>query len=182
MIQGLEGSADANKDGIVSADELAEYVRSNVRQVTSGQQNPTSDRASFDPNMLLAYVASNRVPDAPAAATAGTFVIESNQDGVEVFVDGKSKGTVNKGTPLRLPGLVPGVHTIQGVKMGYEPDGPREEIVYPGQESTVSIKILIVRRRNKDAAELFDKGLSITTKARGQLSKGSGSFSQGPLL
>ena len=31
--------------------------------------------------------------------------------------------------------------------MGYEPDGPREEMVYPGQETTVKIEILIPRKR-----------------------------------
>jgi tetratricopeptide (TPR) repeat protein len=43
--------------------------------------------------------------------------------------------------------------------MGYEPDGPREEMVYPGQESTVSVKIMIPRRRPKAAVDEFDKGL-----------------------
>jgi tetratricopeptide (TPR) repeat protein len=76
-----------------------------------------------------------------------------------VFVDGKSAGVVNKGTPLKLQGLRPGAHTIKAVKMGYEPDGPREEVVYPGVETTVSIKILIPRRRNKAAADALDKGL-----------------------
>jgi tetratricopeptide (TPR) repeat protein len=54
---------------------------------------------------------------------------------------------------------MPGAHTIKGVKMGYEPDGPREEVVYPGQESTVSIKILIPRRRNKAAVDAVESGL-----------------------
>jgi tetratricopeptide (TPR) repeat protein len=85
-------------------------------------------------------------------------------DGVEVFVDGKSAGVVNQGTPLRLPGLQPGVHTVRGVHMGYEPDGPREETVYPGQESTVTLKILIVRRRPRAAVEQFDKGLDLYNK------------------
>ena len=42
------------------------------------------------------------------------LAIESNMDGVEVFLDEKSQGVVNKGTPLRLQGLVPGNHTIKG--------------------------------------------------------------------
>ena len=54
---------------------------------------------------------------------------------VELFVDGVSQGVINKSAPLRLPGLKPGNHTIQGVKQGYEPDGPREEMVYPGRDS-----------------------------------------------
>jgi tetratricopeptide (TPR) repeat protein len=48
--------------------------------------------------------------------------------------------------------------------MGYEPDGPREEIVYPGQETTVKIMILIPRRRNNDAAQLFNEGLEYYNK------------------
>jgi tetratricopeptide (TPR) repeat protein len=80
-------------------------------------------------------------------------------DDVEVFVDSKSIGTVSKGKPLSLPGLQPGEHTVKGVHMGYEPDGPRQEIVYPGQESTVSFKILIPRRRDKAATDLLDKGI-----------------------
>jgi tetratricopeptide (TPR) repeat protein len=44
--------------------------------------------------------------------------------------------------------------------MGYEPDGPREEVVYPGQEATVSIKILIPRRRTKAALDAFDDGMN----------------------
>jgi len=79
------------------------------------------------------------------------MVIESNMDGVEVFIDGKSVGVVNKGTALRQQGMVPGAHTIQGVRMGYEPDGPREETVYPGQATTVLIRIMIPRRSPQPA-------------------------------
>ena len=164
VVKGLEGEADESRDGIVTADEIAEYVRRNVREATGGRQNPTSERASFDPNMLLAYVAARRSPDAPPAPKFGTFIIETNMDGVEVFVDGQSVGVVNKGKPLRLPGLTAGVHTVKGVKTGYEPDGPRDEVVYPGQEHTVSIKILIARRRGRDAAELFDRGVEHYTR------------------
>ncbi|MBE7541414.1 MAG: caspase family protein [Bryobacteraceae bacterium] len=159
VVKGLEGLADENADGIVTADELAEYVRRNVREATGGQQNPTSDRGSFDANMLLSYLPSGVTPGAPPAPKFGTLVIEANMDGVEVFVNGKSAGVVNKSAPLRLPGLPPGVVTVRGVKMGYEPDGPREEMVYPGQESTISIKIMIPRRRPRAAVDKFDDAI-----------------------
>ncbi len=74
-------------------------------------------------------------------------------DGVEVFLDGKSVGIVSKGKVLTLPGLAAGAHTVKGVKMGYEPDGPREESVYPGRDTTVSIKIMIARHRSRAAAD-----------------------------
>jgi tetratricopeptide (TPR) repeat protein len=85
-------------------------------------------------------------------------------DATEVFVDGRSAGVVNKGTALRLPGITPGAHTIKGVHMGYEPDGPREEQIYPGQDTTVSVRILIVRRPNHAAVEELDQGIELYNK------------------
>jgi tetratricopeptide (TPR) repeat protein len=164
VVKGLEGLADTSHDGIVSADELAEYVHTQVREATGAQQNPTSEKGSFDPNMLLAYVPANAAPGAPPAPKYGTLVFESNMDGVEVFVDGKTAGVVAKGQPLTLPGIPPGEHTVQGVHNGYEPDGPRQEMVYPGRTSTVSIKILIPRRRPKAAIDSLEKGLELYLK------------------
>ncbi len=160
VVEGMGGAADTNRDGVVSADELAEYVHTQVREKTEGRQNPTSDRGSFDANLLLAYTPSTAKPGAPPAAKYGTLTFEANMDEVEVFVDGKSIGVLQKkGQTLSVPGLPPGEHTVKGVKMGYEPDGPRQETVYPGTASTVSIKILIPRRRNKAASDLLDKGI-----------------------
>ncbi|MGA2436007.1 MAG: tetratricopeptide repeat protein [Bryobacteraceae bacterium] len=164
VVQGMQGSADENHDGIVTADELAEYVHRNVREATGGKQNPTSDRSSFDPNMLLAYVPATASAAAPPPPKNGTLIFEVNMDGVEIFVDGNSVGVVNKQTPLRLPGLAPGTHTVKAVKMGYEPDGPRDEVVYPGQERTITVRILIPRHRNKAAVEQFDKALEFYNK------------------
>src|SRR5258708_4385482 len=164
VVKGLEGEADESGDGIVTADELSNYVRRNVREATKGQQNPTSDRGSFDPNMLLSYLpAGLRAAHAPPPVD-GTLIFESNMDGVEVFVDGTSRGIVGKGATLRLPGMRPGSHTIQGVKMGYEPDGPRDEVVYPGRDSTVTIKISIARRRTKAAVDELNDGLALYNK------------------
>lgn len=164
VVRGMEGEADENGDGIVTADELQDYVHRNVREATGGKQNPTSDQGSFDPQMLLAYVPSRAKPGAPAKPKEGTFVLESNMDDVEIFLDGKSLGVVSKGKPLTVPGLSPGIHTVKGVKMGYEPDGPREETVYPGQATTISIRILIARRRNRAAADALDHGLNYYNK------------------
>ena len=164
VVKGLEGAADTNHDGIVTADELAEYTHTQVREATGAQQNPTSDRGSFDPNMLLSYVPSNAAPATPPAPKFGTLVFEANKDGVEVFVDDKSVGVIETGKTITVPGLQPGEHTIKGVKMGYEPDGPRQETVYPGQDSTVTIKILIPRRRPKAAVDSLDDGIKYYLK------------------
>ena len=164
VVRGMEGYADESKDGIVTADELAEYVRTNVREATKGQQNPTSDKGNFDAQMLLAFNPSGTSPGKAPAPKFGTWILEANMDNVEVFLDGKSVGTVSKATPLRLPGLPPGAHSVKGVRLGYEPDGPREETVYPGQESTISIKISIPRRRTKAALDSLEKGVELYNK------------------
>ncbi len=164
VVKGMEGEADDDRDGQVTAVEMTEYVRKNVREATKGKQTPRSDRGSFDPEMLIAYVPSYATAAPPPAPKFGTLIFETNREEVEVFVDGKSAGLASKGTPLRLPGLRPGTHQVQGVKMGYEPDGPREEMVYPGQESTVKIQILIPRKRPKAAVDQFEKGLDFYNK------------------
>jgi tetratricopeptide (TPR) repeat protein len=165
VAQGMAGAADNTpRDGVVTADELAEYVHTQVREATGGQQNPTSEKGSFDPEMFVALVPSNAPPGVPPAPKFGTFIFESNMDDVTVLLDGKIIGVASKGKPLPWPGLNPGAHMIQGTHQGYEPDGPREETVYPGQTSTVSLKIVILRRRKQAAVDLLDKGLKAYLK------------------
>ncbi|MGA3018251.1 MAG: tetratricopeptide repeat protein [Bryobacteraceae bacterium] len=164
VVKGLEGEADASHDGKVTADELAEYVHTQVREATRGEQNPTSDRGSFDANMWLSFVPSTAAPATPPAPQFGSLIFTANTDGVEVFVDNKSIGVVPKGKPFAVPGLAPGQHTVKGVKMGYEPDGPRQETVYPGTDSAVTIKILIPRHRDKAATDALDKGVEYYQK------------------
>ena len=168
VVAGLEGAADTSGDGVVTADELAEYVHTQVREYTSNRQNPTSDKANYDPDMLLAYVPSKARPAAAPAPRFGALIFKSNMDGVEVFVDGQTIGVLQKDKPVSAPGLAPGEHTVQGVKMGYEPDGPRQEMVYPGQESPVNIRILIPRRRNKAAADWLQEGIRFYLKGNEQ--------------
>jgi len=160
VVRGLGGEADTNGDGIVTADELAEYVHTNVRSATQGRQNPTSERGSFDSNMVLAYdPARAKTPVTTAGLQYGTLVVQTNMDNTELWLDGKQVGIVTKASALRLPGLAPGAHTIKGVHMGYEPDGPREEMVYPGQETTVNLRILIPRQRKQAAVDLLDQAI-----------------------
>ena len=40
LLEGLEGSGDLDKDGIVTFTELFDYVANNVRTATDGRQNP----------------------------------------------------------------------------------------------------------------------------------------------
>ncbi len=44
LLRGFAGAADQDKDGVVSVDELREYVAAEVKKATAGLQNPTVDR------------------------------------------------------------------------------------------------------------------------------------------
>ena len=163
LVKGLEGQADLTpRDGTVTADELQEYVHTQVREYVSqhggGSQNPTSGRGGYDPEMLLSYVPANADPAIPPAPKFGGLIFETNMDGVEIILDGNPIGVLNKGKTLPVPGLSPGQHTVQGVKNGYEPDGPRQVTVYPGREDPVSVKILVPRHHNKEAMDLVIQG------------------------
>ncbi len=111
----MNGAADTNGDGVVSADELAEYVHTNVRQATKAAQNPTSERGSFDPNMVLAYNPTLRKAAALPQPQFGSLV-NRVQHGRHRSLAGmaRASGTVKKGASLKLPGIAPGSHTIKG--------------------------------------------------------------------
>src|SRR5262249_31571173 len=83
----------------------------------------------------------------------------SNSDGVDIYVDEELKGSASKDAPLSIPGLRIGAHVVKGVKMGYEPDGPREEIVYPDQTTPVAIRILYPRKHDKRSQNLLENGI-----------------------
>jgi len=166
LVQGLQGNADNNPcDGVVTADELIEYVRSEVRSYTRARgvsQTPT-DHSDFDNNMVLAVNpgCANTAVSPPVAL--GSIVIEANLDGVEVYLDGNRVGTVN-GKPLPLPGLATGVHIVKGVKPGYEPD-TKEVMVVPGQERSVTLRIQYRRQYKRSSIDLVDRGEAFLFKS-----------------
>ena len=166
LVKGYEGQADDQHDGIIDPMNLSSYVKYNVVQATADRQHPVSEpeNTSDAGDAVLAYYPSRATASNLPQPKDGTLVIETNMDGVEVTVDGKSVGVVNKANPLRLPGLQPGLHTVQGNHEGYMPDGPREQEIYPGQETTVSIRILIAKVRKRAAIDHFNRGMELYNK------------------
>ena len=90
----------------------------------------------------------------------GILVIEVNLDNVEVYVDEKLIGTASPGKNLEIPGLSSGQHVIKGVRMGYDPV-TKEEVVYPGERRTVTLRIQYARRIKKAALDPYHEGREI---------------------
>ena len=173
LVQAFRGYADVDPcDGRITADELIEYVRTNVRRYARERQlsqTPTA-RGDYEPEMLLG-VANACLSDGSTEAPSmlGTAVIESNMDDVDVYLDGKLIGRMSKGKPLVIPSLPAGLHEFQGVREGYEPDR-KEIMVAPGQESAVSFRIRYVRQIKKPAQALNEQGEKLLFTRRSSLS------------
>ena len=124
VVQAFRGYADNDPcDGRITADELVEYVRSNVRRYARERQlsqTPTA-RGDYEPEMLLGVAQSCLASDA-APSMLGTAVVETNLDDVDLYIDGALIGRLSKTKPLVVPSLPSGLHEFQGVKAGYEPD------------------------------------------------------------
>jgi tetratricopeptide (TPR) repeat protein len=173
LVQAFSGYADSDPcDGRITADELIEYVRTNVRRYARERnlsQTPTA-RGDYEPEMLLGVATaclSKSAADAPSMF--GTAVIESNMDDVDVYIDGKLIGRIMKNTPLKVPALPAGLHEFNGVREGYEPDR-KQIMIAPGQESAVTFRIRYVRQVKKPAQELNDQGEKLLFTRRSSMS------------
>jgi uncharacterized caspase-like protein/Tfp pilus assembly protein PilF len=167
LVKGWKGEADLPpSDGIVTADELCEFVRRRVREFARSRnalQTPT-ERGDFDVNMVLGFNPSRRAGQAEAVET-GELVIDANTDAVEVYVDEVRAGLVKIGEQLRLPGQASGYHVVKGIKMGYEPD-IRRVLVAPGRQTAVTLRIQYAKQRKKSAENHFEKGMELYSKAK----------------
>lgn len=184
LVQGWMGNADTDpRDGIVTADELIEYVRREVRnhaRTARVAQTPT-ERGDFPGDMILGFSPSRRSELRAAAGNErlpdGSIVVEVNLDDVDIYIDDKLQGRAGPGKNLRVPGLASGQHVIKGVRSGYDP-ASKEVIVYPGQEQTVTLRIQYKRNIKKSAAALYDEGMAIYSrrKSEGDLKKAANLF------
>jgi uncharacterized caspase-like protein len=67
LLRGMDGEADGfpnrDKDGVVTIEELFEYVREKVKEYTGGTQLPTPGPGDFDPKLPLAYSGEAQAKD-----------------------------------------------------------------------------------------------------------------------
>ncbi len=172
VVQAFRGYADNDPcDGRITADELVEYVRSNVRRYARERQlsqTPTA-RGDYEPEMLLGVANGCREAGDKAPAMLGTAVVESNLDDVDLYIDGTLIGRLSKDKPLVVPSLPSGLHEFEGVKAGYEPDR-KQVMIAPGQEATVTLRIRYARQIRPQAMDLNSQGEKLLFTRRSSLS------------
>ena len=160
LTRALSGEADVECDGVITADEVVQYVRYNVRERARRHQlyQTPSDRGRFDPRMPLG-VSRECLGSDPERPQQGTALVEVNLDDVAVYVDGEFIDTISEGDPpLEIPGLTPGDHVFSGVRRGYH-EATETVLIPAGQE--VGIKLFIQQRRRPvrpEALRLNERG------------------------
>jgi tetratricopeptide (TPR) repeat protein len=173
LIQAWKGNADNDPcDGRVTADELIEYVRTNVRRYAKDRnltQTPTA-RGDYEPGMMLGVgkgclTAGSK--DQPSML--GTAIVETTGDDVDLYIDGDLVGKLSKDKPLTVPRLSSGLHEFKGVKAGYEPDR-KEIMIAPDQTSTVTLRIRYVKQVKKAALDLNAGGEKLLLSQRSSIS------------
>jgi tetratricopeptide (TPR) repeat protein len=172
LVQAWRGYADNDPcDGKITADELIEYVRSNVRRYARERQlsqTPTA-RGDYEPDMLLGVGKGCLANQTAAPSMLGTAVVETNLDDVDVYIDGALVGRISKSKPLVVPSLPSGLHEFQGAKAGYEPDR-KQVMIAPGQEATVTLRIRYVRQIKPQALDFNAQGERLLFTRRSSLS------------
>ncbi len=168
LVQGLLGNADNDPcDGVITADELVEYVRAEVRSYarTRNISQTPQDQGDLDYRkiILAAHPAciSGLVTE---GIPLGSIVVESNMDNVDVYLDENFVGKVGTQSPLTIPGLSTGSHTVKGVHEGYEPD-TKQELVIQGQKHTVTLRIQYRREYKRSAVESLESGEKLLFKS-----------------
>ena len=170
LTQAWQGNADNDPcDGVITANELRDYVvthvtahirrmrdlEPDVKKREALSQTPTA-RGDYDPRMLLG-VNTSCLPGPDVNPLIGAAVVEVNLDDVDVYVDDKFQGKVGRGKSLRLPGLASGIHVFRGCREGYECD-TKKILIAPGQDVTVTLRILYPIKNKKSAVELNEQG------------------------
>jgi tetratricopeptide (TPR) repeat protein len=185
LVRGWMGEADDDpRDGVVTADELVNYVQREVKNYAKarGRQQSPLDFGDFPNEMILGFsptVREKLTVDLPQLSN-GSLVIEANLADVEVFIDDKRYGTSGPDHPLRVPGLASGVHKVRGVRMGYDPVSLEVNVI-PGGEQTVSLRLLHQRTVKQAAKLLYDQGVAIWERSRASpsdLRKAADAFSR----
>src|SRR5580658_5632353 len=92
VIKGLEGAADANKDGVVDADELIKYVGDQVPMATANKQHPR-EFGTYDNMMRLSDTRK------PGIDVAHWRVILDSRDGGPLYLAGAPQGQIPSPSP-----------------------------------------------------------------------------------
>lgn len=112
LLEGLKGQADRDKDSVVRAGELLDYLSQVVPEQTSALQHPRA-AGSMDARLPLAITANRAAAEAPAAVASSPPALEvRGLAGSEVYANNTYRGRIRPEGVLVLEGLSAGTQEI----------------------------------------------------------------------
>jgi eukaryotic-like serine/threonine-protein kinase len=128
------------------------------------------------PGTKLKSRAKKLVPEPAVAILPGQLALDSNPQGAQVQIDGKSDASWV--TPFSLTNVQPGQHSIIVSKAGYSTDSRTIEVM-AGNRATASIRLAqlmatLVVKSDPPGASIYIDGKDMGTKTPGQLSLDKG--------
>lgn len=94
LLDALRGNADNDQNGIVTFNELVQYIRDEVPQYTDNKQHPYYNTTSIEANYLPLSVVN--YADTSYSGDYGTLVLKApDLDNVKISVDGEDVGVIS---------------------------------------------------------------------------------------
>ena len=171
LVQGWKGEADTSpRDGVITAFELTEYVRRNVRDhawAKHAMQTP-QDYGDYSPDMLLGFVPEHAAPAVALRNSTGTLHVVSNMDASRCTWMASSAASSTRVVRRRIPGSARAVTWCAACAPATIPT-PRKCRSIPVRTAPSTSASSSLRRANKQAENLFNDGLRHFIKHHGSL-------------
>ena len=125
LIDGLNGSADANQDSKVTFDELVAYLDERVPQMTNNRQHPYASTTAVEANYLAlsAVTYATLASKGPGGGYGSLKIRVPDIDGVNVAIDDKSEATLQKGI-VRTFRVSAGQHRLEFTRANTKREWP----------------------------------------------------------
>ena len=168
LISGLEGYADADCNGVVTAQELAGYLVAQVPKASGGAQSPSVSLPGMLAGLPLARYGTPRCTSASPPDQRGDLRVdlaqfECHDSPAVVQLNGRTAGTICAEQALWIPGLPGGRYSVRVSRAGMT---PREQAVdvRPGAESAIPIELAARPPRSATAENALKKALDLYTQ------------------
>lgn len=112
LLEGLRGQADRDRDGVVRASEILEYLSEVVPNETTAKQHPRA-AGNLDARLPLAVLNNGAATNTTANSGRGQATLEiRGPAGSEVYLDATFRGRIRPNGVLLVEGLNSGIHKL----------------------------------------------------------------------
>jgi formylglycine-generating enzyme required for sulfatase activity len=165
LVQGLQGAADRDGDGIITANELAAWLEPQVTRDARGQQKPVFGRL-FGEGQFLFDLPGRRpqtaTPPPPelqvkVVPRLGSLLIRAPKEAVEVWLGDKRLGEATPGADLLAENLPVGGVALRAVarRKGFKPWARTAQVVADARQPVeIDLETLDKVIKGEDGAEM----------------------------